>query len=75
MADHQIVQYKKAIYDLMAKMMADEDTNWSFYELYNLPIVLRKHFFDDLIQRLKDKKEVSEKAASKMKGKRSPRFK
>jgi hypothetical protein len=43
-------------------MMADEDTQWSFSELYNLPIVLRTFFREQQIERYKEKKERADNA-------------
>lgn len=46
-------------------MMAEEDTSWSFSELYNLPIVLRNFFVSQMEKRIEKKKEAYEKSKKK----------
>jgi hypothetical protein len=46
-------------------MMAEEDTSWSFTELYNLPIVLRAFFVKQMEERMEKKREAMEKANKK----------
>lgn len=50
---------------MIDRLMADPDTQWNFLHVYNLPIVLRKFFFDQFIARQEKKIEDAEKAKSK----------
>lgn len=65
MAYGQITDYKKLVYTLFDRMMAEEDTSWSFSELYNLPIVLRNFFVSQMEKRIEKKKEAYEKSRKK----------
>ena len=42
-------------------MMAEEDTQWSFIELYNLPLVLRRFFVTQMEERGEKKQEAFKK--------------
>jgi hypothetical protein len=46
-------------------MMADEHTNWTYTELYHLPIVLRNFFVSEMEKRLERREKAYEKAKNK----------
>jgi hypothetical protein len=59
-------EYIEAVYEQFFFMKYSG--GWSFAEAYNLPIGLRKWFFDRLVKQLEAEKEAAEKASKGKKG-------
>ena len=52
---------------MIEQMMSEENTQWSFLELFNLPIVLRQFFMEKMVERQERKLENIEEANKKSK--------
>lgn len=59
-------QYIQAVYEQFFFMKYSG--GWSFAEAYNLPIGLRKWFFERLVKQLEAEKEAAENASKGKKG-------
>ena len=47
---------------LIDRLMSDPDTQWTFPQIYNLPVVLRKFFWEQFLERQEAKKKAHEQA-------------
>ena len=56
-------KYMESVYEQIFSMM--HHGNWSFSELYSLPVGLRYWFFNRLIKQFEDEKKAHEAASRK----------